>query len=311
MPVPAYLAETPFQNREQDPTTYTFRSPCRIEPLVTSTDDRQQAANFGHWSHRFSFSEHSRYRYHMQRTDPSAINIMKSSGEFFGFVLFLSLLAFAIRAEAADRSPISEGSIWMLPSTPTEQVWLEVHAIDGDGAEATYHISVLSKIKADPAWKITHVVAHMAITEVALRNGPLRPAPKSVRAAYPETYDAGYAEWIKLNSQGIAPICSTSVMKCLYPCRVNGETFKCGPAPVRKKTSQQIYVQIADDESCAIDGIASPCAEVGKNIRAEHPMDDPKVGVCASARSDSRAVGAVLGSLNDEYLTPAFGCPPR
>jgi hypothetical protein len=38
------LHETTFQNREQEPTTYTFRSPCRIEPLVTSTDDRQQAA---------------------------------------------------------------------------------------------------------------------------------------------------------------------------------------------------------------------------------------------------------------------------
>src|ERR1700690_106710 len=106
---------------------------------------------------------------------------MKSSKTFFGFVLFLSLPAFVTLAEAADRSPISEGSIWMLPSTPTEQVWLEVHAIDGDRAEATYHISVLSKIKADPAWKITHVVAHMAITEAALRNGPIKPAPKTVR----------------------------------------------------------------------------------------------------------------------------------
>jgi len=236
---------------------------------------------------------------------------MKSLGEFFGFILFLSLLAFGTRAEAADRSPISEGSLWMLPSTSTQQVWLEVHTIDGDGAEAIYHISVLCKIKADPVWKITHVVAHMAITEAALRKEPLRPAPKTVRAAYPETYDAGYAEWIKLNSQGIAAICSTSVMECLYPCRVNGETFKCGPEPVRKKTSQQIYVQIADDESCTIDSIASACGEVGRNIRAQHPVDDPKVAVCAGARSDYRVVGVVLGALNDEYLTPAFGCPPR
>ncbi len=247
----------------------------------------------------------------MRRKDPSALNILKSSGEFFGFVLFLSLLALVTRAAAADRSPISEGSIWTLPSTPTEQMWLEVHAIDGDGAEPTYHISVLSKIKGDPAWKITHVAAHMAITETALRNGPLRPAPKSVRAAYPEAYDAGYAEWIKLNSQGIAPICSTSVMECLYPCRVNGETFKCGPEPARKKTNQQIYVQVADDETCTIDSIALACVEVGRNIRAQHPVDDPKVAICASARSDYRVVGVVLGALNDEYLTPAFGCPAR
>jgi len=44
MQVPAYLAETLFQNREQEPTIYRFRSPCRIEPLVTSTNDRQQLA---------------------------------------------------------------------------------------------------------------------------------------------------------------------------------------------------------------------------------------------------------------------------
>jgi len=49
MQVSAYLAETLFQNREQEPTTYTFRSLCRIEPLVTSTDDRQQPSAAGRW----------------------------------------------------------------------------------------------------------------------------------------------------------------------------------------------------------------------------------------------------------------------
>src|SRR5258708_2785158 len=125
---------------------------------------------------------------------------MKSSKQFSRFVLCMSLLAFVIRAEAADRSPISEGSIWMLPSARAEQVWLEVHEIDGSGTEATYHISILSKIKGDAAWKITHVVAHMAITEAALRNGPIRPAPKTILAAYPETYDAGYAARIVLGA---------------------------------------------------------------------------------------------------------------
>ena len=99
-------------------------------------------------------------------------------------------------------------------------------------------------------------------------------------------------------------------MECIYPCRVNGDIFKCGPEPVRKKSNQQIYVQIADDESCTIDSIASACVDVGKNIRAEHPADDPKVTVCASERSHYRVVGVVLGVLNDEYQNPAFGCPP-
>ena len=127
---------------------------------------------------------------------------MKSSKQFFGFVFLVSLLALVTRVEAVGSPPISEGSIWMLPGTPTEQVWLEVHVIDG--TEATYHISILSKIKGDPPWKITHVVAHMATTEAALRNAPIRPAPKTVLTAYPETYDAGYREWTKLKRQGIA-----------------------------------------------------------------------------------------------------------
>jgi biopolymer transport protein ExbD len=92
-------------------------------------------------------------------------------------------------------------------------------------------------------------------------------------------------------------------------CRVNNDIVKCGAEPVRKQTEQQIYVQVGDDGSCSIDDIAIACLDIGKKIRAEHPSDDPKVAVCASARSQYRVVGVVLGALNEEYLTPAFGCP--
>jgi hypothetical protein len=60
-------------------------------------------------------------------------------------------------------------------------------------------------------------------------------------------------------------------------CRVNGATMKCGHEPVRKQTNQQVFVRIQDDGTCTVDGSATPCLEVGKNIRASHPTDTPKL----------------------------------
>jgi hypothetical protein len=94
-------------------------------------------------------------------------------------------------------------------------------------------------------------------------------------------------------------------------CRVNGDNMKCGAEPVRKQTDQQIYVQVRDDATCTVDNIATPCLDVGKHIRAEHPSDEPKVAVCASATIKYDALGKVLGTLSEEHLSPAFGCPPR
>lgn len=94
-------------------------------------------------------------------------------------------------------------------------------------------------------------------------------------------------------------------------CRVNNDIVKCGPEPVRKQTKQQIFVQVGDDGSCSIDDVAIACLNIGKKIRAEHPSDDPKVAVCATVRSQYRVVDVVLGALNEEYFTPAFGCPTQ
>jgi biopolymer transport protein ExbD len=60
-----------------------------------------------------------------------------------------------------------------------------------------------------------------------------------------------------------------------------------------------------------VDNVATSCLEVAKTIRSAHPADNPKVAVCASDTTKYDVVGKVLGALNDEYLTPAFGCPPR
>jgi hypothetical protein len=94
-------------------------------------------------------------------------------------------------------------------------------------------------------------------------------------------------------------------------CRVNGDNMKCGAEPVRKETDQQIYVQVRDDATCTVDNVATPCLDVGKTIRAEHPSENPKVAVCASATIKYDALGKVLATLSEEYLSPAFGCPPH
>jgi hypothetical protein len=47
--------------------------------------------------------------------------------------------------------------------------------------------------------------------------------------------------------------------------------------------------------------------DIGKTIRAEHPSDDPKVGVCASEKIKYDALGKVLAALSEEHLAQA-GC---
>jgi hypothetical protein len=94
-------------------------------------------------------------------------------------------------------------------------------------------------------------------------------------------------------------------------CWVNDSTMKCGAEPVRKQTNQQIYVQVGDDGSCTIDAVATPCPDLGRKIRAEHPSDDPKVAVCASAKAKYDVVGKVLSVISEDHLSPAFGCPPH
>jgi hypothetical protein len=110
---------------------------------------------------------------------------------------------------------LAEGSIWELPGSSTEERWLEVHLIEDKGKHALYHISILGKLKGDPPWKIKHVVPHMAVTDAAIRRSGLRYAPWK-RGSYPESYNDAYRQWLKLKTEGDAPICATSVVQCAH-----------------------------------------------------------------------------------------------
>src|SRR5882724_4006553 len=116
---------------------------------------------------------------------------------------------------ASSAAKFTEGSIWMLPPTASDLRWLEIHKIEGVGAEALYHISVLSRRKVDPVWNLKHVVAHMAITDTALSRS-VAPRASRMRAAYPETYDDGYRAWLAQREKGNAPICKTTEMECAH-----------------------------------------------------------------------------------------------
>jgi len=109
----------------------------------------------------------------------------------------------------------------------------------------------------------------------------------------------------------IAEVAKMMVGDPSVKCQVNYENLKCGAEPARKQTDQRIYVQVSDDATCTIDNVATSCLEVAKTIRAEHPSDNPKVAVCVSEKAKYDVVGKLLGTLNEEYLTPAFGCPPH
>jgi biopolymer transport protein ExbD len=94
-------------------------------------------------------------------------------------------------------------------------------------------------------------------------------------------------------------------------CRAVADTFKCSKVTVREHNTQQIYVQIQDDGTCTLDGLVVPCLEVGKQVRAAHPSDDPQVSICGSAMAKYNAVGGVLRALDEQDLPMAFGCPPH
>jgi Domain of unknown function (DUF5086) len=125
------------------------------------------------------------------------------------------IAAFSRAPFASSVAKFTEGSIWMLPATSNELRWVEIHKAEGVGSDALYHISVLSRGKADPVWNLKHVVAHMAITGSALSRS-VAPRASRMGAAYPETYDEGYRAWLALREKGNAPICETTVMECAH-----------------------------------------------------------------------------------------------
>jgi hypothetical protein len=103
----------------------------------------------------------------------------------------------------------------MLPGTVSDLRWVELHEIEGVGTEPLYHISALRRLKTDPVWNLKHVVAQMAITVAALSHS-VAPVASHMGATYPETYEEGYKDWLRLREKGNTPVCDRTVMICAH-----------------------------------------------------------------------------------------------
>jgi len=127
----------------------------------------------------------------------------------------ISMAAFSTTLFAGSAVKFTAVSTWMLSGTASDLRWVEIHRIEGVGTDVLYHISVLRWLKTDPVWNLKHVVAYIAITGAALSRS-VAPVVSHMGAAYPETYEEGYKDWLGLREKGNPPICDTTVMECAH-----------------------------------------------------------------------------------------------
>jgi biopolymer transport protein ExbD len=91
-------------------------------------------------------------------------------------------------------------------------------------------------------------------------------------------------------------------------CRVDTDSTNCSVVPLRDHSDQVIQVGIQRDGTCTIDKVAVACSNVGKQIRAAHELEKPRVTVCGDPNVAYEVVGGVLRALTNEDLPAMFGC---
>ena len=106
-----------------------------------------------------------------------------------------------------------ENGIWSIQGTEEKNSWVIIHNLKEAKDTGVFHIEVIARKVDDPAWKIEHVVKHMAITKSALSASVLKPLDKG--AVYPETFDTAFEEWCKQNSGKGGSVCTSSITDCM------------------------------------------------------------------------------------------------
>ena len=106
-----------------------------------------------------------------------------------------------------------EIGIWSIQGTAEKNMWVIIHNLKEAKDTGVFHIEVIARKVDDPAWKIEHVVKHMAITKIALSASVLKPLHKG--AVYPETFDNAFEEWRNQNSGRGGYVCTTSIIDCM------------------------------------------------------------------------------------------------
>lgn len=108
---------------------------------------------------------------------------------------------------------LHEKGLWSIQGTTEENRWVIIHNMKEAKETGIFHIEVIAREVDVPAWKIKHIVKHMAITKAALSISVLKPLDKG--AVYPETFNAAFEEWRKQNSGKGGFVCTSSLAECL------------------------------------------------------------------------------------------------
>jgi hypothetical protein len=106
-------------------------------------------------------------------------------------LLASALLAFAAAEQTPDLFENRSG-IWALSPDGDHLRWVEIHDLDEARRSGVFHVEVLARRSADPAWKVDHVVPHLAVTAAALRRSVRGPLARG--GVYPEAFDTATRE---------------------------------------------------------------------------------------------------------------------
>ena len=91
-------------------------------------------------------------------------------------------------------------------------------------------------------------------------------------------------------------------------CRVDTDSTNCSVVPLRDHSDQVIQVGIQRDGTCTIEKVIVVCSNVGKQIRAAHSLDNPRVTVCGDPNVAYDVIDGVLKASTNEDLPSMFGC---
>ena len=117
-------------------------------------------------------------------------------------------------AGATGQDFASNGAgIWAIGDGPGMKRWIVIHDPGASKANGIYHIEVIGRKTGDPAWRIVHLVPHMAITEQALQASVVEPLDSG--AVYPESFDDAYHAWQAQNDGAGGTICTITVVECM------------------------------------------------------------------------------------------------
>ncbi|MCC6820212.1 MAG: DUF5086 family protein [Verrucomicrobia subdivision 3 bacterium] len=131
-------------------------------------------------------------------------------------ILFISmaLMTLAISpARAGSKPDIYSTDFWEIAGKAGNDTWVEIHNSKEAQTNGVAHVSVITRKKGSPVWKIEWVCPHIAITTEALQRSVIRPF--KTRAVYPEAFFKAYENWKADKEKGNAVICSTSVQDFL------------------------------------------------------------------------------------------------